>query len=499
MQRRAHNSSFPEEIILHGKTYIGPTNIFQTIKPSPVVTLNTFMGRMRKLLNSNNLNEMTILESLYTSPSDYMVKYATRKSLIKINGNDIDLSEYYEENKNHTTVDYSTFRSRLKKSKSIDKFDEEILKHAISFSTEEWISFYGGGRHRAFIYDGELYPELNGKKFHGISAFLRIIKRYDDKALIWSRLKAGWDIDFALNIPVDFKTERTGRIYKITRISTGQIYIGLTLSSIDQRWNFHLSATKRNSQTRLAKAIRKDGPSGFKLETIEDDIDSPSKLKEREIFWVNKFNARGPNGLNTAPPGALGSSKGVAITYKGETFDSITEAGHVLGKRFKIPPFTVERCIREGIEFPQKTRKHSKHKDAGTNLFRRWLALKRRHEDNMVTEWRDNYDRFKKDVGGIPKNGLRLIRKKNEKPWGPTNFYWGNDTEFIESIHGKDIVVNGKKYFSIKALSDEFGIGYSTLKNRLNVQKLPPEIAVELPLGPTSKKKIGGVRRKNNN
>jgi hypothetical protein len=81
---------------------------------------------------------------------------------------------------------------------------------------------------------------------------------------------------------------------------------------------------------------------------------------------------------------------------------------------------------------------------------------------------------------------MTLTRINSEKPWGPGNWYWGNDTEFVQSIHGKPISVHGQTYPSMKALADAFCIGYSTLKNRINVQNLPPEDAVDLPLGPTN-------------
>lgn len=125
---------------------------------------------------------------------------------------------------------------------------------------------------------------------------------------------------------------------------------------------------------------------------------------------------------------------------------------------------------------------------AGTNLFRRWLALKKRHENDIVTEWQDNYDIFKKDVGQMPQEGLRLIRINSKRSWGPGNWFWGNDTEFVQSIHGKSISAHGKSYPSIKALADAYSIGYSTLKNRIRIQKLSPEDAVDIPLGPTSGK-----------
>lgn len=488
LTRRAHNSNFPEKLVLSGKSYQGPTELYRSVNPEPTIPMNTFMGRIRKLHLMDKLDEQLIVEALYMPVKEYMEKYSVRKSFVNVEGQEIELADYYKKHKEKADVDYPTFRSRLKHSKNSDALDSEILNHALILSYEEWISFYGGGRHRSFIYTGDLYPEYSGKRFHGISAFLRVIGNYSDKTKVWSRIKLGWEIDSALSIPVDFRTERFGRIYKVTRLSTGQIYIGLTFSSIEQRWSFHLSNARGNSEKKIAQAIRDDGPEGFHLEILEDNIDSPLKLKEREKYWVKKLDSRGHNGLNTAPAGGLGSSKGVPVIFEDESFESIKEAGYVLGKRNGIPSFTVERCIRKGLQLPKKTRKHSKHSEAGTNLFRRWLALKKRHENDIDSEWRDNYDIFKKDVGQKPSGKLRLIRINSEKPWGPGNCFWGNDTEFVQSIHGNSITAHGKSYPSIKALADAFGIGYSTLKNRISVQKLTPENAVDLPLGPTTGK-----------
>ena len=384
----------------------------------------------------DKLEEQFIKEALYMPIKEYMEKYSVRKSFVNVEGQEIELADYYKNHKEKANVDYPTFRSRLKNSKNINALDSAILFQALTLINEKWITFYGGGRHRPFVYVGDLYPQYLGKGFHGISAFLRVIGRYDDKSIIWSRIKLGWNIDSALEIPVDILKDHLGRIYKITRLSTEQVYVGLTKSSIKQRWSFHLSSAKGNTMKKIAQAIRNDGPEGFKFEILEDNIDSNSKLKERETYWVEKLDSRGLNGLNTAPAGAIGSSKGVPVIFENESFESIKEAGHVLGKRNGIPSFTVERCLRNGLELPKKTRKNSNHSEAGTNLFRRWLALKKRSYNEIDIEWRDNYDIFKKDVGMMPKEGLRLIRINSEKPWGPGNWYWGDDTEFVQSIHG---------------------------------------------------------------
>jgi len=474
LTRRAHNSTFPEKLILSGKSYQGPTELYRSVRPEPIISMNTFMGRIRKLHLMDKLEEQFIKEALYMPIKEYMEKYSVRKSFVNVEGQEIELADYYKNHKEKANVDYPTFRSRLKNSKNINALDSAILFQALTLINEKWITFYGGGRHRPFVYVGDLYPQYLGKGFHGISAFLRVIGRYDDKSIIWSRIKLGWNIDSALEIPVDILKDHLGRIYKITRLSTEQVYVGLTKSSIKQRWSFHLSSAKGNTMKKIAQAIRNDGPEGFKFEILEDNIDSNSKLKERETYWVEKLDSRGLNGLNTAPAGAIGSSKGVPVIFENESFESIKEAGHVLGKRNGIPSFTVERCLRNGLELPKKTRKNSNHSEAGTNLFRRWLALKKRSYNEIDIEWRDNYDIFKKDVGMMPKEGLRLIRINSEKPWGPGNWYWGDDTEFVQSIHGKPISVHGQTYPSIKALADAFGIGYSTLKNRINVQNLRP-------------------------
>lgn len=489
MPKRTHNSTYPEELRFNGTIYAGPTELYRLAKPTPSVSLETFFGRLRKHNKTGELDEVSIKESLYLTVEEYQQKHSIRKTWIDFEGKRIDLYCFYQNEQSRATVSYSAFYQRLKSFRKKETIDTEIMENALTFETSDWISFYGGGRHRKFIYMGELYPAHFGKKFHGISAFLKTIERYLEKGMVWSRIKAGWDIDSALSIPIDFKTERTGLIYKITRVGTGQIYIGLTLSSIDQRWNFHVYNAMKGSQTELAQAIQEDGPDGFIREILEDNIENPEKLKEREIYWVKNLGALGPNGLNIAKPGGIGGAHGVAVEWEGEKFQSITEASYVIGKRENLAPYTVESRLRSGRPLPKRQRKHSKHKDAGSNLFRRWLALKNRYPNNLSLEWRDDFDAFKSDVGQTFHKKLKLMRIDKTKPWGSQNWYWGSATQMIEATHGKSIKVYNVKYPSLKALADAFGIGYSTMKNRIREQGLTPEEAVERPLGKSSFKK----------
>ena len=163
----------------------------------------------------------------------------------------------------------------------------------------------------------------------------------------------------------------------------------------------------------------------------------------------------------------------------------------MLGRRLALAPHVVERRIREGKPLRGQARRNSKHSDAGTNLFRRWLALKKRYSLEIDACWLD-YDTFKADVEPGFKSESRLMRLDRAKPWGPTNWRWGSAQEAVEAVHGTKVVVKGKTYPSLHAVARHFDIGYSTLKNRIQSQGLTLDQAVEKPIGKTSFRKSNG-------
>lgn len=488
MSKRAHNSTFASELRFQGVTYRGPTDLFERIEPRAVIGLATFLGRLRKLNRDGTLIEERVYESLYLSPRAYMAKYAVRKTWVVVGGKPVDLESYYGFESASAAVPYSTFRSRVRM-RPQHVVDEELLEKALTLTEQDWISFYGGGRHRNFAYDGELYPDLKGKSFHGVSAFLKVVGRYSEKSKVWSRLKSGWKLDDALSVPVEIKTERTGLIYKLTRIRTGQIYIGLSLGSLENRWTFHLRAARNGARTKLAVAIRSDGPEGFKREIIEDGIEDPKELKIREIYWANELDALGPEGLNMAKPGGLSTPRGKKIEVNGETFGSIVEASVVLAERTGLAIHAVASRIRSGAPLPVRVRKQSRHPEAGSNLFRRWLALLRRHPEEVESTWLADFDAFKTAVQSTFQEGRELARLDDSRPWGPSNVEWVTVREKIERIHGKSLVVMGRRFGSLRSVADEFGIGLSTLKDRLSRQGLSPNEAVSRQLSVTSYRK----------
>jgi len=87
-------------------------------------------------------------------------------------------------------------------------------------------------------------------------------------------------------------------VYKITRIKTGEIYIGQT-TSIDKRWQEHTKTALgvgNLTSSQLHRVMAEDGPENFTFEILEEV--PKDKLKEREAFYIDFYNSK-TYGLNT--------------------------------------------------------------------------------------------------------------------------------------------------------------------------------------------------------
>ena len=86
-------------------------------------------------------------------------------------------------------------------------------------------------------------------------------------------------------------------IYKITRLKTGEIYIGKS-TNVYERWREHSKAcfgVSSISYSRLHETMRKDGISNFTFELLEET--PKEKLAEREKYWISFFDSNN-YGLN---------------------------------------------------------------------------------------------------------------------------------------------------------------------------------------------------------
>lgn len=121
------------------------------------------------------------------------------------------------------------------------------------------------------------------------------------------------------------------RIYKITNLINGKIYIGQTINDINYRFMQHCYyASTRHSA--ISKSINKYGKENFKIELI-DECGSVEEMNEKEIYWIKELNSLSPNGYNLCY-GGNGKGK-----HTPETIAKI-QAGRV---GFKQKPEVVEK------------------------------------------------------------------------------------------------------------------------------------------------------------
>ena len=86
------------------------------------------------------------------------------------------------------------------------------------------------------------------------------------------------------------------KIYRITNLANGKIYIGQTKQALKQRFNEHAS----RSTSALHEAINKYGRESFKIDVL-DETELQSIADEREKYWTEFYKSNDENfGYNIA-------------------------------------------------------------------------------------------------------------------------------------------------------------------------------------------------------
>lgn len=489
MARKAHNSTWEDGLLFNGSHFVGPHAVHKAADPVRRVPLATFNTRLvRRRAEGGELDSSVISDCLYTPAAEYRRAHGARRTWVSMDGARHDAALLYEASAQ--AVAYPVFRQRLKRLERQAQLTPETLSKAGCLSQAEWISFHGGGRRTGYVYDGEDFPGLSGRSFSGVTAFLREIDRYEDRGTVWDRLHKGWPIDLALSEPILPATARSGVIYRITRRSTGQAYVGLTISTLGVRWKQHLINAQRGATTPLARAILADGETGFDTDILEDGL-TWDELGEREKHWISVLDCLAPKGLNSSRGGQVGGARRKPVQIDGEAFPSKQEAWEVLGARYGVAAHVVARRHREGLPLAGSARERSDHPEAGSNLWRRWKGLlnttrKKTRDGAIDPRWND-YDAFAADVRPTFGPGLELVRLDDTAPWGPDNVRWTTRGQRVAQTHGKPLVAKGVEYDSVEALAAATGIGASTLRYRLR-KAMSPDEAIASPIGPTSRK-----------
>lgn len=485
-------------IVYQNTEYTGPYDLYRSINHGSVVSVEVFCSRIRsrRIKSNGEISDFVISQALSLDKTEYRLRYGKRKTEVIVDEKTIILEDFYK-NSGDSAVSYGSFRQRVLSLNKRDILDCDSLNDALSMDNSNWISFYGGGRKREFIYEGELYPKYFGKHFNSVASFLRTIGKYSEKTTIWSRLKKNWRLDDAISEPVLCIDERPGKIYLIDNICTHEKYVGLTVMSLENRWWHHLrSAFDSMSNTPLHKSIRKFGKDNFKITCIEENIPQDI-LPEKEKYWIETLGTITPNGYNVLEGGQTGGGRRKKIVYEGVEYISVAQATYLLSQKTGLPEHVVAKRLLANEKMPVKARVHSKHPDAGSSLWRRWKQLIRDTRLNIrngevSSEWLE-YDNFKKDTLKTYNPALCLTRKDETLPWGKNNFEWSTKKERVARTFGDEYDINGTIYNSLTAVAEAYGINLTTLKYRIEKLNMNIEEAVNKKLGKTSKNNRGGI------
>lgn len=83
-----------------------------------------------------------------------------------------------------------------------------------------------------------------------------------------------------------------GKVYKITNLINGKLYIGQTIKTLDIRFKSH-----KRGKFAIGLAMRRYSIDNFKIELI-DTATSREELNRKEEEWIIKLDTLAPNGYN---------------------------------------------------------------------------------------------------------------------------------------------------------------------------------------------------------
>lgn len=118
-----------------------------------------------------------------------------------------------------------------------------------------------------------------------------------------------------------------GRIYCITCLANGKLYIGQTVQSLDNRWRRHILSTQRGSDHKFHRAIRKYGEENFIVEEVLTVSASTKEILKKKLDYVEmrlikRFNTK-IDGYNSTDGGDKGT---VGLKMPEEAKKKISEA-----------------------------------------------------------------------------------------------------------------------------------------------------------------------------
>ncbi|MBD2627951.1 GIY-YIG nuclease family protein [Trichormus variabilis] len=280
--------------------------------------------------------------------------------------------------------------------------------------------------------------EFDGIVYNGIEDAVRKLNTPISSTTVRRRLAEGMNKEQALFTPPKFGYDN-GVIYVITNSINGKQYVGLTTTSIEERWERHLEQVSRKEASLIHKAIAEFGEENFTLEVIDQASDiGELRIKERE--WIKKLNTLKPKGYNVTLGGEMGGAPGKPTRLPGDPtlYPSVQAAAQALAEREGISQEAAEKRIYTGRVDANKPHGMSK-----TKIYKYWDRLvhqsanpnSKEYNGYIICENWKHFHKFFEEMNEGYQEGLCLKLIDPSLPYSKENCSWVPKSE-LHKIHG---------------------------------------------------------------
>ena len=237
-----------------------------------------------------------------------------------------------------------------------------------------------------------------------------------------------------------------GIIYCVTHKKLNKKYVGLTMQTLERRWQYHLEQSKGGcikSDGSLHSAIRQYGPAAFEIIQIDNGL-TKKGLEGKERTWIRALNTLTPNGYNISSGGVSGGSNKRPVEIDGLKFDSVKNASKYLAESRGITLDAARKRISVNRVYVRKPAKPGESL-VKSKCYKAWSrivhgALNSKSKEyipnlDIHEPWRE-FDAFHADVGDPPDTNMAFTRLNKELGFFPDNCLWLSKSEVVRGMLG---------------------------------------------------------------
>lgn len=244
-----------------------------------------------------------------------------------------------------------------------------------------------------------------------------------------------------------------GIIYLVTNTLTLLQYVGLTVQTLERRWQYHIEQSKAGrikSAESLHASIREHGADKFTIREVDRGT-TKKDLEAKERKWIKKLNTLVPNGYNISTGGVSGGSNKKPTTINGKRFESVGKAAEYLSKTKEISISAAKKRISTG-RINVKSPSRPGESMVNTKVYKAWSriihqAMNPESKDYIsgmtIYEGWTGFDNFYSDVGDPPDKNMAFTRIDKSNGFFPNNCAWMTKSE-ASKINAKYMKKSGR-------------------------------------------------------